>query len=144
MRQLLAVGWALGAIACAEPGEAFVGTWSGTYECNGQWDDGSDYAEGPLPQNIRIDRDVSGELYQAGQCVIPLRVTSATRLDYEQSSCAAVLENGAPVTYTIVGGNLGLRNDFLAYETDILLEFEDGSGFYFTAHCEMLDGTRVE
>lgn len=130
--------------ACAEPGEAFVGTWAGTYECDGMWDDGSEYDEGPAAQTIRIERDVGGELYQAGECVIPLRTVSDTRLEYEQSSCAIVLSNGVPVTSTVVSGNVSLRNYFLAYDNNVLIEFEDGSGFYITASCEMTGAERID
>lgn len=144
MRQLAAGVAALGAIACAEPGEAFIGRWNGTYECIGRWDNDDIYEEGPATQSIRIDRDINGELYQSGDCALPLEVVSAARLDYVPTECSTILPSGLPITANVDSGNMVLSGGALGYEVNVHVEFDDGSGYFYDARCSMRGGLPAE
>ncbi len=64
-----------------------MGRCEGTYECNGAFDDGTPYSEGPADQSIRIDRALDGSIFIAGSCSIPLEVVSARRAEVAPTSC---------------------------------------------------------
>ncbi len=136
------------ASACSAPESAFVGDWEGQYECNGAWADGEPYREGPFAQTVRINTDLNGELYQAGDaCTLPLEIVSETRADYLPSSCTAVLSTGDVVEFFMLGGRIEIgpnaaREEVLDYHTSIQVDFVDFDDF-FTANCSF-EGVRAD
>lgn len=97
--------FALAVAGCAgSPEDAFVGRYEGTYDCNGAFDDGTPYSEGPADQSIRIDRALDGSIFIAGSCSIPLEVVSARRAEVAPTSGNSTLSDGTPAVIYIDGG----------------------------------------
>jgi hypothetical protein len=127
------------ACGCAPPEDAFLGSYSGTYECTGSLN-GSAYTEGPAPQTVVIQRNDDGSIFQASDCSFPLRVLNSMRAEYIPDSCNVILENGTPAEASILGGVINLDEPELEYEMSIAVET---STDLLTAHCTF-NGYRFE
>jgi hypothetical protein len=128
---------------CAPPEDAFVGFYTGTYSCSGAWDNGDPYNEGPAPQNVDIQQDRDGSIFQAGRaCSLPLVARNSERAEYLVSTCSVVLPNGAPGTYVVDGGIFELDEPTARYDQAIRVLIDDTS-YFIAARCTW-NGVRSE
>lgn len=139
IRTLIGLAAAL-VLGCGSPEDAFVGAYSGTYECVGSFDDGSQYEEGPGAQTIRIEQAIDGSVYLAGMCTIPLDVIGMTRAEVRRTACTSVLPNGSPIDASVDSGVIDLREPKLSYS--LRWRFST-SGWTANVVCTF-DGTRIE
>jgi hypothetical protein len=135
----------LGAIAagCAQPEDAFVGSYAGTYSCAGSWSDGTPYTEGPAPQTIAIEQYSDGNVFWAGAgCTIHLDVLGFTRAEVVATVCDVILPTGERVQATYESGVLDLSDPYLDVRYSVSIVFWD-RGLSLTSSCDF-GGRRLE
>ena len=134
------IALALLALGCGTPEDAFVGSYAGTYECVGMFDDGAPYSEGPDAQTIRVDQGTDGSIFLAGTCTIPLDVVSGRRAEARRVTCNTSLPDGTAAVYTVDGGAVEVAGAELAYTLRLIVETPAWT-LYTTC---TFDGERIE